>query len=200
MAHDEGSLIDDIRKAFTAQFPMAWCVKLHGGPFSAGLPDLLVAMERHAALVEAKWLTDAEFERPLATVIAKKLTEKQALNLGLVGALDGPLRARVLVGGEVSTPDGRALTLVVGLDAADALRIAETKVTALDIASELVTRRDGANDEAVRRAPWPAWARLLQAQVRPRGSEWHAGYLLCGPRYFGPIAASTDKDKTFDDA
>lgn len=196
MANSEDSLVDELRKGLEKRRPLAFIYKLHGGPFQPGLPDLLIGMERTAALVEAKWAQDADFDRPLLEACASKLSDKQAATLGSLGMLDGPLRARVLIGGAVEADDlpGGAGVVCAAFDVADLTALREyPTLTLLEIAAYLLDRRRGEK-------PTLGCAHLIQTQLRARGDEWHAGHLLLGTRYFGPMKASTDQEKAFEDA
>lgn len=196
LANSEQSLIDELGTAFEKRFPMGVFRKIHGGPFMPGWPDLLVAMERHAALVEVKWADDADFAKPLAAAMTKKLTDKQASFLRDMGALDGPLRGRLLLGGEVESPElprGKG-TLAVGIDVCDVVQIGAAGVTLMDVAARQLAGRDG---------NWPTvhWSRYVDALLRGHGESWqHVGVVLTGKRYYGPIKATTDDDKTFEGA
>jgi len=196
MANSEDSLVDELREQLKKSQPLAFCYKLHGGPFQPGLPDLLLAMERKAALIEAKWANDADFEKPLLEVFDSKLTDKQAFNLGAVGMLDGPLRARLLIGGALEhedLPAGKG-TLAVAFDLAqtEKIRVFHT-LNLLEIAYFLMDLR---KREPVNFPPAP----LLQMQIRGQGETWNAAYLLGGIQYCGPIDCTKDKDKTFEGA
>jgi len=190
VANSEDSLVHELKEQLEEDKALAWCYKLHGGPFQPGLPDLIVAMERKAALIEAKWATDSEFDKPLLEVCASNLSAKQAMNLGALGILDGPLRARVLIGGAVESDElpGKTAVVAVAYDVSDikALREHHT-VTLLEIASYLLDLRRG------EKTSHPC-AHLIQAQLRARAEKWMAGHLLCGIRWHGPIKATTDKE------
>lgn len=200
MAHNEDTLIDELRKQFTQHKPLAFVYKLHGGPYQAGLPDLLVAMERAAALIEAKWASDADFERPLLEAFATKLTDQQALNLGQLRVLDGPLRARALIGGAVESDEltGHAGTLCVAYDLHDLESLKQFHtLTMLEIAHYLLDLRRGERTTL-------GCAHLLQMQLVGKGERWHAGHLLVGTQYVdstgATISAAMDKDKALEDA
>lgn len=177
MATDEQGLIDELRRGFEARWPLGVWRKLHGSPFQAGLPDVLCATDVAAALVEFKWLReDADWNRPLAKLVAKLLTANQLSELASLGALDGPLRARVLIGGEVTAPQlSHPATFALGADAVDLLSI-RGDLSCADLAANAL---DGL--ESGQRRDMTVCA---QYQVRPRGGQFHAGYLLFGCTYY----------------
>lgn len=199
MANSEDSLVDELREQFKKSRPMAWVIKLHGGPMQPGLPDLIVAGERHAAMVEAKWAQDADFEKPLLEACAAKLTDAQAVNLHDLGVLDGPLRARILIGGEVEAealPRGKGV-VVVAFDVCDLPKLREfVSLTLMELTLYLLDLRAGEKVTL-------ACSHLLQMQLRAPGETWEARHLLAGRQYAGPdgpLNPLKDKEKTFEDA
>lgn len=189
MASDEGTLVRELQDDFERLYPGGFCYKLHGGPYQAGLPDLLVTTAHAAALVEAKWASaDADWEKPLTLLAAGKLTKQQGSNLAALVRCDGPIRPRLLLGGAFDAPElpGGKAVLAVGVDMAHFLRLPPT-VTLLSLASHCVALRA--------HQPTEAGSPHVYPQIKARGERWNAGFLLLGGIYYGPVKASTDKDE-----
>jgi len=184
----ENDLLHELHDHFLDQWPMAVWRKLHGDRFQAGVPDLVVALERSAALVEAKWIrSQVDAERPLAELVTKTLTGIQWAELSLLAAIDGPLRARYLVGTTVESDDlpGGAATLAVGIDLAHLSRLGQLSLT--DVAGRaLLLRRP---DNPMTLMHWP-----LQFHIRCRGERWHAGHVVLGVETWGRVDAAKLED------
>ena len=157
MANSEQTFLDEVRRDFLAEVPLGYWRKMHGGPFQAGMPDVLVAAPRAAALVEFKWTT--RLDAKIGDILAGALTERQKLELLSLARAEAPLLARVLLGA-VDPESG--VCIAVGLEAA--ARPHQTMRELFD-SRFLVSLGAGA-----------------EYSFRLRGERWHALDLLFGER------------------
>lgn len=61
MATNESQLVKAMERAIVREWPTAWVLKVHGGPYqTGGVPDLLVVVDGHPFGFEAKFLRPGE--------------------------------------------------------------------------------------------------------------------------------------------
>lgn len=169
MATNENSFLHEVRDAFLEDHEqIAYWRKIHGSEFQAGMPDVVAASDEAVATVEFKWVKDeATAQAPLSSAVPHLLTALQRHELNLLAALDGPLRARVLIGMPVELPEGEAV-LAVGLDVRDAKRL-----TDLSLVRVAEITLEGFKEY---RMDYHLW----NAQLRRRGERWRAKFLMFG--------------------
>ena len=177
MATDENSLVRELKSAYEDKVLVGFWRKLHGSRFQSGLPDVLVAAGDLTALVEFKWLDSEKkvFHQPASQAVVEALTPLQKQELTILDAIDGPLRARVVVGMpfEVDAMPGETV-LALGADFGTWLNV---KCTLGTIAQWHLNGRLTKN--------WGVSpAADVQGQLRARGEKWRAGTVVLGVRRY----------------
>lgn len=189
MADSENSLIAELREDFNDRFVITYWRKLHGDQFQAGLPDLLVAGVDRAAMVEAKWIDrESHAEASMPGLVMALLTDKQRADLMMLAALNGPLRARVLLGMKVEAlelPYNEA-TLAVAFDFNDLEKLKGVTMVAL-----AERHLQGYLTKVWSPAPHD---HLIQAQLRVRGQKWQSPHLILGTQAYSRRALLTTAD------
>jgi hypothetical protein len=185
MAQNEGDLIEAMGKAFREHHAFSFWRKIHGSQYQAGFPDVLCANADGAALVEFKWCrTDRLLMGAVSNMAMELLTGLQRAELTMLGALDGPLRARVLIGAPVEADElsGGEGELAIGFALGD---VADYKtVSALDLASDCLTARARVKTPGAPVLAWPTRPAGLEYQLRARGETWQAARLCLGLKRF----------------
>lgn len=174
MANNEKSLVNELKDDFFEQHPGGFWRKIHGDQFQRDLPDVLVATDAMAAFVEAKWVRDeAKIMAPLAGCASSLLTPMQRHTLTYLSAIDGPLRARMVIGMSVEADGlyGGEGTLCVGFDL-DALDHLDKKWTLMRIAEIWLNGKLGNG--------WADTPPSVEAQLRCHGETWRSGALCLG--------------------
>jgi hypothetical protein len=187
VAKNEADLIAEFKEAFQdelleLELPLGYWRKIHGELYMAGMPDVLCARADRAALAAFKWVRDAsEAGLPLAQLLERCITGRQAVDLGLLATLDGPLRSRVVFGMPVEFMMlhgvARSGVVAIGVDYQVARRVRQSLS---DLSLTLIAAKSGDADAWQR---W--WPSQIEGQLRvERGERWRASAITLGTQSY----------------